>query len=106
MGDLNIQNRAINNSFVFIAENIQSEISKLRVNRLSDTLLNKHLNFYYDEIEKIKELAINNPRFKWQLLEQEIDLCYKRDRSLTGANVVFDWNDSTTPNRLFLKLKL
>ncbi len=106
MEDLNSQNEVFTNNLIFIANNVQSEISNLRINRLSDSLLSKHLDFYAEEIEKIKDLAVNNPRFKWQLIEQEIDLCFKQDKSVTGVNIVFDWKDTLIPNRPLIKLKL
>ncbi|WP_299836050.1 hypothetical protein [uncultured Tenacibaculum sp.] len=106
MEDLILQNDVFINNLVFIANNVQSEISKLRINRLSDTLLSKHLDFYSEEIEKIKDLAVYNPRFKWQLIEHEIDSCFKSDKSITGVNIVFDWKDSQIPNRPLIKLKL
>ncbi|WP_075344546.1 hypothetical protein [Tenacibaculum agarivorans] len=106
MEDLNLQNENFVNNLISIANNMQSEISKLKIIRLSDTLLTKHLDFYSNEIENIKDLATNSPRFKWQLIEQEIDYCFKKDKSITGVNIVFDWKDTPIPNRSLIKLKL
>ncbi|WP_299711008.1 hypothetical protein [uncultured Tenacibaculum sp.] len=106
MEDLNLQNEGFTNNLILIADNIQSEINKLKINRLSDSLLNKHLDFYAQEIDKIIDLATCNPRFKWQLIEQEIDSCFKSDKSVTGVNIVFDWKETPIPNRPLIKLKL
>ncbi|WP_442265801.1 hypothetical protein ACSIGC_16105 [Tenacibaculum sp. ZS6-P6] len=106
MEDLNLQNQSFTNNLILIADNIQSEIYKLKINRFADSLLNKHLDFYIQEIDKIKDLAVYNPRFKWQLIEQEIDSCFKSDNSVTGINIVFDWKETSIPNRPLIKLKL
>lgn len=106
MEDYNLSNELFNNNLILIAESLQSEMHKLKVNRLSDFLLTKHLDFYTNEIDKIKKLTASNPRFKWQLLEQEIDASFKKDKSLTGVNIFFDWKHDVSPNRIMLNFKL
>lgn len=106
MEDLNLQRNDFFNNLIFIADNVQSEICKLKFDRLTDSLLVKHLNFYEQEIEKIKDLAGCSPRFKWQLLEKEIDYSFMKDKSLTGANIFFDWKHNVVPNRVLLNFKL
>ncbi|CAM1346377.1 hypothetical protein TCRASSO_30214 [Tenacibaculum crassostreae] len=106
MEDFNIQSESFNNNLILIADNLQSEMYKLKINRVSDFLLSKHLDFYTNEIDKIKGLMASNPRFKWQLLEQEIDSNFKKDKSLTGANIFFDWKHDVSHNRVMLNFKL
>ncbi|RKF04554.1 hypothetical protein C8N26_1226 [Tenacibaculum lutimaris] len=106
MEDLNTQSEVFKNNLIFIADNLQSEMYKLKINRATDFLLNKHLDFYTNELDRIKELTTNNPRFKWQLLEQEIDSNFKKDKSLTGATIFFDWKHNVSPNRLVVNFKL
>ncbi|MCD8406403.1 MULTISPECIES: hypothetical protein [Tenacibaculum] len=106
MEDFNIESEVDKNNLILIADNLQAEMYKLKFNRASDFLLMKHLDFYTKEIDKIKILAVNNPRFKWQLLEQEIDSSFKKDKSLTGANIIFDWKESIVSNRVLLNFKL
>ncbi|WP_299160894.1 hypothetical protein [uncultured Tenacibaculum sp.] len=106
MGDFKLDSELGENNLIFIADNLQSEIHKLKFNRISDSLLTKHLDFYANEIDKIKDLIGINPRFKWQLLEKEIDCNYIKDKSLTGASIFFDWKHNVAPNRVFLNFKL
>lgn len=106
MQDFNIKSELFKDNLISIADNLQSEICKLKINRVSDFLLTKHLDFYLNEIDKMKDLTINNPRFKWQLIEHEIDACFKQDKSITGVNILFDWKYNVTPNRVLLNFKL
>lgn len=106
MRDFNTKSEVFEKNVIFIADKLQAEMFKLIFNKASDSLLIKHLEYYVKEIDRIKDLTIGNPRFKWQLLEKEIDFSFKKDKSITGANILFDWEHNHVPNRVLLILKL
>ncbi|WP_397445977.1 hypothetical protein [Polaribacter sp. R77954] len=104
MEDYNAQNNKFIKNGLVIIERVLTEIERLRIDRITDSLLLKTLDFFKTELEKIKTTIIRNPRFDWVNIQEEIDDLYRRDPNLTGMILYIDWKDGG--NRGFYKYKI
>ena len=97
MEDYNAQNNKFIKNGLVIIERVLTEIERLRIDRITDSLLLKTLDFFKTELEKIKTTIIRNPRFDWVNIQEEIDDLYRRDPNLTGVILRIDWKDGDNP---------
>lgn len=93
MKDYNLQNNKFVKNGLVIIERIQTDLSRLKIDRIKDSLLLRHLHFYNSELEKVKLMIVKNPRFPFVLIQEEIDRLYTIDNSLTGMNIKLDWKE-------------
>lgn len=100
MKDYNLQNNKFIKNGLVIAERILTEIERLKIDRITDVILLRFLAYFISEIEKLKVIISVNPRFEWELLQEEIDRLYSLDKNLTGINIQLNWKDGE--NRGFL----
>ena len=91
MIDYNVQNNKFVQNGLVIINNLSTEITRLKIDRISDNLLLKFLDYTLSELDKIKITTENNPRFSWVLIQEEIDRLYSLDKNLTGINIKLDW---------------
>lgn len=97
MKDYNVQNNKFIKNGLVIADGLLIEIERLRVDRISDNVLSKYLDYFKTEIEKLKITIAKNPKLDWINLEEEIARLYALDPTLTGLTVNYIWKEG---NRL------
>ena len=85
-------NKFIQNGLV-ITERLFTDIERFKIDRITDTELLRYMDSFKSDLEKIKKTIINNPRFKWVIIQEEIDRLYGLDKNLTGINLYIDWKD-------------
>ncbi|QXP72125.1 hypothetical protein H0I29_08695 [Polaribacter sp. R2A056_3_33] len=99
---------ALNNKFVqnglVIIQSLSTEISRFKIDRITDKFLLKFLDYVLSELDKVKIAIENNPRFIWVQIQEEIDRLYALDKSITGITVQLDWKQGG--NRAFYKLEI
>lgn len=91
MEDYNIQNNKFSNNGYSIIEDLLMEIEKLKINRITDSLLLRNLDYFTDQIKRIEITIKNNPRFNWVKIQEEIDRLYKLDNKLIGVYLTIRW---------------
>ena len=88
---------------LFHIENLEKEFkrSQYHVNR------NRGMYLAYEShlksLHLIEELICKKTRFPWMELQNEMDLLFKKDKSITGYNLLFDFKQSDIPNRALIK---
>ena len=93
MEDYNFEsNKFIQNGLV-ITERLFTDIERFKIDRITDTELLRYMDSFKSDLEKIKKTIINNPRFEWVIIQEEIDRLYGLDKNLTGMNLYIDWKD-------------
>ena len=85
-------NKFIQNGLV-ITERLFTDIERFKIDRITDTELLRYMDSFKSDLEKIKKTIINNPRYKWVIIQEEIDRLYGLDKNLTGINLCIDWKD-------------
>tara|TARA_B110000116_G_C16624378_1_gene485262 strand:+ start:560 stop:886 length:327 start_codon:yes stop_codon:yes gene_type:complete len=85
-------NKFIQNGLV-ITERLFTDIERFKIDRITDTELLRYMDSFKSDLEKIKKTIINNPRYKWVIIQEEIDRLYGLDKNLTGMNLHIDWKD-------------
>lgn len=95
-----VRNLRYTKNGIIILNNLLTDIYRLRTYRVNDDPLLKYLDFFESSILKLERTIIANPRFVWQELQDTFDYKYKNDKSITGADVQFNWNYNLPLNRL------
>jgi len=49
---------------------------------------------------------INDPRFDWKTIQNEMDRLFKADPELSGYDIQFDFKKSDSPSRALIKVNL
>jgi hypothetical protein len=93
MKDYNAQNNKFIKNGLVIIERVLIEIERLRIDRITDNLLLRFLDYFKTELEKLKLIIVYNPRFDWVNIQEEIDDLYTRDPNLTGIILYLDWKE-------------
>lgn len=104
MKDFNSQNNGRAHVSLMLLERVQTDIESLRVDRMSDLNLRRFLESLQKELNDLKLVIVQNPRFKFDEIQQEIDRIYKVDNNLTGIIIYLDWKDGN--NRAFFKHRI
>jgi hypothetical protein len=104
MEDYTIENNKFIRNGLIILERVRPEMARLKMDRIRDTLLCKHLDYYDAELDKVSNAIKQNPRFEWVKIQEEIDGLYSIDPNLTGMILHLDWKDGG--NRGFLKHRI
>ena len=104
MKDFNSQNNGRTHVSLMLLERVQTDIERLRVERIADLNLRRFLERLQKELNDIKLVIVQNPRFKFDEIQQEIDRLYKIDNNLTGIIIYLDWKDGN--NRAFFKHRI
>ena len=60
---------------------------------MMDYLLCKTIEHLISELEKIRILINENPRFDYVAIQNEIDECFTKDKNATGVAIYLDWKD-------------
>ncbi|RLJ60773.1 hypothetical protein CLV86_2834 [Lacinutrix venerupis] len=87
------------------------------IDRLEE-IMNTNLKEYYlsndvkefiiyclNQLKKIKWFVKNEIRFDYISIQNEMDRLYKEDSSITGYNIVFDFEITKNPNRAKFKVQ-
>jgi hypothetical protein len=96
-------NKFIQNGLV-ITERLFTDFERLKIDRIKDVQLLRYLDSFKFDLGNIKKTIINNPRYEWVKIQEEIDRLYDLDKSLTGINFCIDWEDGG--NRGFYKHRI
>jgi hypothetical protein len=94
----------LKNDFLIIAEELDCELNKLKIDRITDKELNRYLDFFISQISKLIRLYNINPRFCWVDIQKEIDRLYNEDKSINGIIIFIDWFEGK--NRGCLRIKI
>lgn len=94
------------NDIIYHLDEMEKEIyiSQTTFNR--SQLFVRVLDGFLKDIAKIKSLTSINPRFDWNMIQNEMDRLYKLDSSLTGYNIFFDFKESAFSSRAIISLNL
>ena len=104
MKDYNtLNNKFVQNGLV-ILESLTTEITRFKIDRITDSFLLKFLDYILHELDKVKITIENNPRFMWVQIQKEIDRLYALDKNITGVTIQLDWKDGN--NRAFFKHRI
>lgn len=87
-----INNKFINNG-ISIAEDLLTDIERLKIDRITDELLLRYLDYFSLQIGKIINTIYINPRFNWIKIQQEIDRLYRVDNSYSGIRIILNWRE-------------
>lgn len=101
MEDYNMQNNKFIKNGLVIIERQLIDIERLKIDRITDDNLLRHLEYYKDGFNKLKTIIVTNPRFNWVNIQEGIDRLYAMDPNLTGVNFQLDWKHGG--NRAFIK---
>ena len=104
MKDYNTQDKGHSHKALILLKRIQSDIEKLRVDRIIDIDLRRFLENKQGELDDLKTIIVNKPRFKYEEIQQEIDRLHKIDNNLNGIIIYLDWKDGN--NRAFFKHRI
>jgi hypothetical protein len=96
-------NKFIQNGLV-ITERLFSDFERLKIDRIKDVPLLRYIDSFKFDLENIEKTIINNPRYEWVKIQEEIDRSYDSDKNLTGMNLCIDWKDGG--NRCFYKHRI
>lgn len=104
MENYNLQDNGHSHKGVILLDRMIKEIERLKVDRMTDLHLYRFLQNLIIELEDLKTLIVKRPRFKFEIIQQEIDRLYKIDNNLSGIRIYLDWKDGE--NRAFFKHKI
>lgn len=104
MKDYNSQNNGQIHKALTLLERIQKDNERLRLERITDLNLKRYLECKQKELDDLKTVIVQNPRFKFDIIQQETDRLYKIDNNLTGIIIYLDWKDGN--NRAFFKHRI
>ncbi len=104
MEDFNANNNGQTHNALILLERLQTDTERLRIERITDLNLRRFLENQQKELDNLKTVIIQKPRFKYDVIQHEIDRLYKIDNNLTGIIIYLDWKDGD--NRAFFKHRI
>ncbi len=104
MEDLNAKDKNLTKSSLILIDRQQSEIERLKIERMRDYSLVRSLNYFQIENEKIRTLINENVRFDYVQIQNEIYRLYAQDKNLTGIILKLSWREGE--NFGFIKGKI
>jgi hypothetical protein len=91
MEDYNVNNNALTNNAVALLNNMLVELKRLKIDRILDTPFCRTIDHLSNQVENVKLLITENPRFEWVLIQKEMDSLFQRDRNLDGVYIKLSW---------------
>lgn len=99
MSILKNENQDYSNDIIYHLEQLQADLYRIQIGNNRNFILSKSIDIVNGKIDFIKGLVQIEPRFEWKLIQNEMDRLFKKDNSLTGYTINFDFKDEEKPNR-------
>lgn len=84
--------KKISETILNISDHFHTNLLR-RYNYLSEPSLIRENDSLIREFSNLKRVIENDPRLPWQIIQQNIDNLYKKDKNLIGVNVKIIFND-------------
>jgi hypothetical protein len=99
----NLEEARNQNDILFHIENLEKDLTRSQYHANRNRSIYLAYESHLKSLKLIKELICKKTRFPWMELQNEMDLLYKTDKSITGYNLLFDFKKPLIPNRAFIK---
>ncbi|UMB52963.1 hypothetical protein MKD41_11530 [Lutibacter sp. A64] len=106
MGILKNENKNYLSDIVYHLEQLESDLLRIQMDNNRSFVLSKSLDIAIGRIKMIIKLVHSDPRFDWKVIQEEMDSSFKKDTSLTGFKILFDFKESKKPNRCLIPVTL
>lgn len=93
MEDYKSQDNALTNNAVTLLERNLTELERLKLERILDINFCRTIEHLSLQIKNAILLIQKNPRFDWVIIQNEIDVCYLKDKNATGIAIYLDWKE-------------
>ncbi|MCD8448480.1 hypothetical protein G1J88_01170 [Tenacibaculum dicentrarchi] len=87
-----MENQNITNTLSILADKFDENLHR-RYNSLTDYFLIRENEALINQFLNIKRLINKDPRFPWQIIQNNIDELYERDNSLSGVRIEILFED-------------
>ncbi|CAL2085585.1 hypothetical protein [Tenacibaculum dicentrarchi] len=95
-----MENQNITNTLSILVDKFDENLYR-RYNSLTDYFLIRENEALINQFSNIKRLLNKDPRFPWQIIQNNIDELYKRDNSLLGVRIEILFEDLKTDKNQF-----
>ena len=93
MENYNTQDTVLTNNAITLLERILVDLQRLKIERILDVTFCRTLDYLCSQLNNVKLLILQNPRFDWIAIQNEIDECYSKDKNATGVVIYLDWKE-------------
>ncbi|ARV16626.1 hypothetical protein [Polaribacter sp. SA4-12] len=92
MEDYNAKDNSLTKNSLTLLDRQQSDLERLKKDRITDHSLYRTLTHYQAENEKLRILINENPRFEWIQVQNETDRLFSNDKNMGSVNIRLTWN--------------
>jgi hypothetical protein len=100
MEDYNLNDSALNTNVMILLNRTLDELTRLKLDRITDFTLCRNYDYLIGGIESVKLLITDNPRFNWVTVQKDIDDLYASDPNLTCIDVRFIFKEGAAKTGL------
>lgn len=93
MKDYKIQDNALNNKASTLLDRMLVEHKRLKIERFTDVPFCRNIDYLTSEVEKVKLLINENPRFQWVIIQKEMDRLFSTDKNINGIILKLSWKE-------------
>jgi hypothetical protein len=93
MEDYNIQDNSLTNSSIILLDRILDEHQRLKMERIIDVTFCRTIDSLSSQVENVKLLIKQNPKFDWVLIKIEANRMIACDKNITGIKVELPFKD-------------
>ena len=87
MEDFRAKSNVLTRNTLILIDRLLSEFERLKIERITDHSLFRSLTYFQQEIEKLRKLVCENPKFDWILVADEANSLVRNDKNLTGVRI-------------------
>ena len=87
----------------FQFDEVIAHCKHLKTEYLYDTIANEHFDWIIKKLNNLKIQSLTHPRYKWQIIQSDIDVLYKEANGLISGyiiNIRLDKNLIYCPGKL------
>ena len=81
-----MENQNITNTISILVDKFEENLNR-RYNYLTDSHLIKENEAFIRDFSILKKLINKDPRYTWQIIQNNIDDLYKRDKNILGVGI-------------------
>lgn len=106
MGTLKNENNEYSKGIIYHLEKLKADLFRIQILNNRNFVLSRSIDIMGNDINMIKTLVQTDPRFDWKIIQNEMDRALKKDTSLTGFTILFDFEKCKKPRRSLIPVTL
>jgi len=106
MDTLKNENNEYSKDIMYHLEKLKADLFRIQTLNNRNFVLSSSIDIMVNNITMINKLVQIDPRFEWKYIQNEMDRLLKKDTSLTGFRILFDFEECDKPKRSLIPVTL